>query len=184
MYISKQNKLDVIVCYIGKPYYRLNVDRMSYIFFLDVGDLNIATRRAHGNSKSATAHLFQYTLSSTIKKIDTLVAEMSGSKAYKHLIATNDGDDAPRNVAQCEYRRQKALKQQRITNDEIKNLILLSFDMSSYFKLLQIQPELLVILIHDQMIEQFSRLVRTTKETVPLFYDTTFSLGDIYVSVG
>ncbi|CAF3750100.1 unnamed protein product [Rotaria sp. Silwood1] len=43
---------------------------------------------------------------------------MSRSKAYKHLIATNDGDDAPRNVAQCQYRCQKYLKQRRIANDE------------------------------------------------------------------
>ena len=146
--------------------------------------MDIATQRAHGNSKLATAHLFRCTLSSTIKKIDTLVKDMSGSKAYKHLIATNDGDDAPRNVAQCEYRRQKFLKEQRITNDEITNLLLLSFDLNSYFKLLQIQPDLLVVLIHDKMIEHFSKMVLMTKETVPLFYDTTFSLGEIYVSVG
>ncbi len=147
--------------------------------------MDIATRRAHGNSKLATSHLFRFTLSSTIKKIDTLVSEMSGSKAYKHLVATtSDEDEAPRNVAQCEYRRQKFLKQQRITNDEIKNLILLSFDLNGYFKLLQIQPELLVVLVHDKMKEQFSKLVLVTKETVPLYYDTTFSLGEIYVSVG
>ncbi len=120
--------------------------------------MDIATRRAHGNSKLATSHLFRFTLSSTIKKIDTLVSEMSGSKAYKHLVAT--------------------------TNDEIKNLILLSFDLNGYFKLLQIQPELLVVLVHDKMKEQFSKLVLVTKETVPLYYDTTFSLGEIYVSVG
>jgi hypothetical protein len=128
--------------------------------------------------------MFNYTLSSTIKKIDTLVTEMSGSKAYKHLIATNEGDDAPRNVAQCQYRRQKFLQQQRITTDEIKNLVLLSFDLNGYFKLLQIQPELLVVLIHDQMKQLFSKLLLTTKETIPLYYDTTFSLGEVYVSVG
>jgi len=152
--------------------------------FLSLGNLDIATRRPHGNSKLTTSHLFQYTLSSTVKKIDTLVKNMSGSKAYKQLIATNDEDDAPRNVAQCQYRRQKFLKQQRITNDEIKNLLLLSLDLNGYFKLLQIQPELLVVLIHDQMKQQFSKLLLTTKETVPLYYDTTFSLGEIYVSVG
>jgi hypothetical protein len=146
--------------------------------------LDIATRRAHGNSKSTASHLFSCTLSSTIKKIDALVPNMSGSKAYKLLIATNDGDDAPRNVAQCQYRRQKFLKQQRITNDELKNLLLLSFDFNGFFKLLQIQPELLVVLIHDHMKEQFSKLLLMTNENVPLFYDTTFSLGEIYVSVG
>ncbi len=146
--------------------------------------MDIANRRSHGNSKLTTSHVFSCTLSSTIKNIDALVSTMSGSKAYKQLIATNDGEDAPRNVAQCQYRRQKFLQQQRISNDEIKNLILLSFDFKGYFKLLQIQPDLVVVLIHDHMKDQFSKLLLTTKETIPLFYDTTFSLGEVYVSVG
>ncbi|CAF3750052.1 unnamed protein product [Rotaria sp. Silwood1] len=33
------------------------------------------------------------------------------------------------------------------------------------------------------MTQQFSKLLRITKETVPVYYDTTFSLGEIYVSV-
>lgn len=147
------------------------------------GDLDVATRRPHGNSARTNAHLYQSTLASTITPIDTLVTTMSGTEAYKRLVATSSGKNTPRNVTQCHYRRQKYLNERRITNDEIRNLFILSYELNSYFKLFQVQPELLVVLIHDQMKEEFHRLMRTAKETIPLFYDTTFSLSDVYVSV-
>lgn len=143
----------------------------------------MATRRPHGNSTRSGAHLYQGTLSSTITTIDALVSKMSGTEAYKRLVATNSSENTPRNVTQCQYRRQKYLNKRRITNDEIRNLLLLSYELNSYFKLLQVQPELLAVLIHDQMKDEFNRLMRTAKETIPLFYDTTFSLSDVYVSV-
>jgi hypothetical protein len=149
------------------------------IFYL--GNLDIAMRRVHGNSKLTTSHLSNSTLLSTIRKIDTLVTEMSGSKAYKHLSTTNDD---PRDVAQCQYRCQKFLKQRKIKKDEIENLVRLLFDLNNYFNILQIQPELQVVLIHEQMKEEFSKLLLITKETIPLYYATMFSIGEIYVSVG
>jgi hypothetical protein len=109
---------------------------------------------------------------------------MPGAAAYKTLIATNGGEDAPRNSSQCEYRRQKFLKSQKITQDEMKNIILLSYELDGFYKSLQVQPHLLIILMHDQMKQQFSNLLKVSKEKIPLYYDTTFSLGEIYVSVG
>ncbi|CAF1614829.1 unnamed protein product, partial [Rotaria magnacalcarata] len=76
---------------------------------------------------------------------------MSGTTAYKALVATNGDVEAPRNAAQCQYRRQKYLKNQKITCDEIKNLILLSYELNGFYKLLQLQPETSIVLMHDQM---------------------------------
>jgi hypothetical protein len=109
---------------------------------------------------------------------------MPGDAAYKTLIATNGGEDAPRNSSQCRYRRQKFLKSQKITQDEMKNLILLSYELDGFYKSLQVQPHLIIILMHDQMKQQFSNLLKVSKEKIPLYYDTTFSLGEIFVSVG
>lgn len=145
--------------------------------------MGIAVRRPHGNSKSADSHVFQPSLSSTISTIDSLVTTMSGSKAYKQLVATNGGIEGPRNVAQCNYNRQKILQQQRITSDELLNVILLSYDLNTFYKLFQIQPDLLVVFIHDAMKDEFSKLVRAAEDTISLFYDTTFSLGDVFVSI-
>lgn len=150
---------------------------------LFLGDLQLATKLPHGNSKLNTAHSFQTTPASTIATIDTLVTRMSGAEAYKRLVATKSTNDSPRNVAQCHYRRRKYLEKQKITHDEIRNLLLLSYDLNTYFKLLQMQPELLVVLVHDQMKNEFIHLIQTTETTVPIFYDTTFSLADVFVSV-
>lgn len=148
-----------------------------------LGNLQLAAKCPHGNSKLNTAHSFQPTPSSTIATIDTLVTRMSGAEAYKRLVATNSTNNSPRNVAQCHYRRRKYLSNQKITHDEIRSLLLLSYDLNTYFKLLQMQPELLVVLIHDQMKDEFIHLLQTTETTIPIFYDTTFSLADVFVSV-
>ncbi|CAF3364813.1 unnamed protein product [Rotaria socialis] len=163
VFISKVNDLDVLVCYFGNFY--------------------IAEKRPHGSCRLENSHVFHHTPASTIAQIDELVSKMPGAAAYKILVATNGDVEAPRNAAQCQYRRQKYLKNQKITCDEIKNLILLSYELNGFYKLLQLQPETSIVLMHDQMKQQFANLLTKTKEIIPLYYDTTFSLGEIYVSI-
>ena len=71
----------------------------------------------------------------------------------------------------------------KISRDEIRNVILLSYELDGFYKLLQLQPETLFVLMHDQMKQQFVHLLAITKEIIPVYYDTTFSLGETYVSV-
>lgn len=130
------------------------------------------------------AHPFHRTTASTIERIDQLVSTMPGAAAYKTLVGANDREGAPRNAAQCQYQRQKRLKKQKITNDEIVNIILLLYELHRFYKLIQFQREVLIVLMHDQMKQQFSEVLLKTKQTVPLYFDTTFSLGEIYVSAG
>ncbi|CAF3380299.1 unnamed protein product [Rotaria socialis] len=136
VFISKVNDLDVLVCYFGNFY--------------------IAEKRPHGNCRLENSHVFHHTPASTIAQIDELVSKMPGAAAYKTLVATNGDVEAPRNAAQCQYRRQKYLKNQKITCDEIKNLILLSYELNGFYKLLQLQPETSIVLMHDQMKQQFA----------------------------
>ncbi|CAF4416340.1 unnamed protein product, partial [Rotaria magnacalcarata] len=143
----------------------------------------IAEKRPHGNCRLENSHVFHHTPASTIAQIDELVSKMPGTTAYKALVATNGDVEAPRNAAQCQYRRQKYLKNQKITCDEIKNLILLSYELNGFYKLLQLQPETSIVLMHDQMKQQFANLLTKTTEIIPPYYDTTFSLGEIYVSI-
>ncbi|CAF1596322.1 unnamed protein product [Rotaria sp. Silwood1] len=147
------------------------------------GNLDIATKHPHGNCKLMNAHVLHHTPESTIQQIDQLVSKMSGAAAYKTLVAANGGIDSPRNASQCNYRRQKYLNNQKISHDELSNVILLSYELNEFYKLLQLQPETLIILMHDQMKSQLLNLLRITKEIVPLYYETTFSLGEIYVSI-
>ncbi|CAF4937674.1 unnamed protein product [Rotaria sp. Silwood1] len=163
IYISITNDFDVLVSYHG--------------------NLDIATKHPHGNCKLMNAHVLHHTPQSTIQQIDQLVSKMSGAAAYKTLVAANGGIDSPRNASQCNYRRQKYLNNQKISHDELSNVILLSYELNEFYKLLQLQPETLIILMHDQMKSQLLNLLRITKEIVPLYYETTFFLGEIYVSI-
>ena len=108
---------------------------------------------------------------------------MSGAAVHKRMVAASGSANNQRNVAQCNYRREKFLNNQKITHDEITNVILLSYKLNDFYKLLQLQPETLIVLMHDQMKNHFLNLIKITKEIIPLCYDTTFTLGEIYVSV-
>ncbi len=137
----------------------------------------------HGNCKLKNAHIFHYTPVSTIEEVDELVTKMTGDAAYKTLVARNGVDGAPRNASQCQYRRQKFLNSQKICRDEIQSVTLLSYELHGFFKSFQIQPHLIIVLMHDQMKQEFLNLLKVSKQKIPLYYDTTFSLGDTYVSV-
>jgi hypothetical protein len=99
------------------------------------------------------------------------------------MISQPNENDEPRNAHQCNYRHQLFLKEQRISKDEIKNLILLSMELEDSMPLLQFQPEFVVMLLHKNMKIQFEKLLNITKERIHLYYDTTFNLGEVYVSV-
>ncbi|CAF0895920.1 unnamed protein product [Adineta steineri] len=163
VYISKTNVLDVLVHYHG--------------------NLDIATKHSHGNSQLINSHVHRNVPSSVVNEIDGLVTTMSGAAAYKTLSATIDKDGSPRNEYQCKYRRRKYLESQRISTDEILNIGLLGYELNGFFKFMLWQPQLVIVLMHDQMKKQFSSLLKLTEEIIPLYYDTTFSLGEVYVSI-
>lgn len=151
--------------------------------FRYLGNLDIANKHPHGNCKLQNPHVFQHTPAATIQKIDELVARMPGAAAYKTLVSSNGGIDAPRNSSQCHYRRKKYLSGSRISQDEISNVTFLSYELNRFFKMYLLQPQLLIVLMHEEAKQQFSNLLKVSKEEIPLYYDTTFSLGEIYVSV-
>ena len=63
------------------------------------------------------------------------------------------------------------------------NLHLLFYHLEGYISDIKTAPDLYVILGLKDIYEEFDRLLQfKTDDTVPLFYDTTFNLGDFYVS--
>ena len=75
---------------------------------------------------------------STIERIDQWVSTMPGATAYKTLVSASASEGVSRHAAQCQYRRQKQLKNQKISNDEIVNIILLSSELHGFYKLIQV----------------------------------------------
>ena len=110
VYIFEKNEFDVIVQYSGRLSEDYSIFLVHYIAAFRIcfpGNLDIATKRPHGNCKMDNAHLFHRTTASTIEQIDQLVSTMPGATAYKTLVGASSSESVSRHAAQCQYRRQK-----------------------------------------------------------------------------
>ncbi|CAF1560154.1 unnamed protein product, partial [Didymodactylos carnosus] len=162
IYVSNSNKYDVIVVYIGNK--------------------TIAKTGPHGNAKSAVAHGYRRTKPSIVTQIKNSVKSSTEANAYKTLVGTAV-TDPPRDVAQVRYYRQKFLQDQRVTYDEMLNLMILSNELKNYIRVLNFKPQLIVVFEHIEAEKLFAQLLTLTNELIPLYYDTTFEIGDYYVSI-
>lgn len=82
-----------------------------------------------------------------------------------------------RNTQKVERRRS------RITHDAYYNTLDISLQNPDFVRLFVLVPRLLVYILHKNLKEQLSDAVTYAKNsTVQLLYDTTFNLGDFYVS--
>ena len=71
----------------------------------------------------------------------------------------------------------------RLTHDAIYNLHELAYDLNGYVKLITTYPDLVVICGLDKLIEELDFTLQMDSERPQLLsYDTTFQLGDFYLS--
>lgn len=93
---------------------------------------------------------------------------------------------APRNCEQIRNTMKVQRNRQRLSRDALYNLHEFAYD-SNFIHHIVTFPDLSVICYHKELIDAFnSRLSSTVngaKPTVSVTYDTTFNLGDFYVSV-
>lgn len=88
-----------------------------------------------------------------------------------------------RNVKLVEHIVRKLNEQKRISKNDIYNLVLLAYHMEGYIH--EVFPDLTTVIALPAMIALVNQLrAVTTEDVVPFifFYDTTFKLGDLYVS--
>ena len=68
-------------------------------------------------------------------------------------------------------------------HDSLYNLHELVYHLESYIHEIKTVPDLQVIVGYTDIFEEFDRLLQLkTSDPIPLYYDTTFCLGDFYVS--
>ena len=89
----------------------------------------------------------------------------------------------PRNPRQVKNAQAQARKGKRHTQNDLFNLVELTYDIQDYTHRMFLVPELGVVLGHRAMLQEF-RAVLCTKGQQPqlVSYDTTYNLGDFYVS--
>ena len=75
-------------------------------------------------------------------------------------------------------------EQKRISKDDIYNLVVLAYHMEGYIHEVTVFPDFTAVIALPEMISLVNQLFNVTTADVPFifFYDTTFKLGNFYVS--
>ena len=126
---------------------------------------------------------------SVLKDLTTECTRSTTSKVYKSAITNLPPTShisvlQPRNSKQVENIRMKQLQNQRISHDGLYHLHELAIDMPDLIHEIKTHPDLVCICGQKAMLQELDRVLLLDSPIPQLLsYDTTFQLGDFYVSV-
>ena len=127
------------------------------------------------------------TMPSVLRAVEKDVQAKSSHIVYKEKVVEqtnqNEATSKPRNLKQVQNLRERVKNQMRITKDAIINIHGLAHDDPSYIHLIQTWPDLLVVFGLRETIDQTLNLIKLGDEALYFTYDTTFTLGDFYLSI-
>ena len=152
-----------------------------------LGSHALSTIRSHGNSKDSTS-IFIPTKPSVKLNLETKIETnslKSSHKIYKEEIVkpVESVLDQPRNTRQVRYLRQKVADEDRISKDAIINIHAMAYEDSTFVHSIVTYPDLIVCCGLKEVMEEL-KIVLDSAEACQqqLSYDTTFSVGEFYVS--
>ena len=129
------------------------------------------------------------TCPSVLNELETKCSTSTTSKVYKSSIANLPPVShipvlQPRNSKQVENVRVKYLYSQRISHDALYNLHELAIDMPDFIHEIKTHPDLVCICGQKAMFQELDRVLLLDSPSPQLLtYDTTFQLGDFYISI-
>lgn len=89
----------------------------------------------------------------------------------------------PRNLKQIQNHQAMKKSKEKLGKDDIYNLIQLAYHLEGFVAEITVFPDLLTIFALPEIVNTFVELLQSNANTpVCLVYDTTFNLGDFYVS--
>ncbi|XP_078495172.1 uncharacterized protein LOC144749981 [Ciona intestinalis] len=159
-----------------------------------IGDETIHKDSTHGNAKTNTG-LFFSTSKRAMDNIAKKVKIEPAKKAYaeyqiemsKIADQTRLPTDRPRNRKQCANVKYIQNRDALLTNDEIFSTYELMTQTGSFIRKFLIGPDLVVHIAEPEMIKLTSDIIKVSAQHKDLkqviSYDTTFCMGDFYVSV-
>ena len=155
------------------------------------GDETLYNPRPHGNSKDPNAPEWNRTAPSAQNRI---VAEAESgnstpSNIYIQLVSENtdssrQGVSNPRNREQVRNYVKKVRNSKRLCRDDLASLYLMGNQMENFVHELSLIPQLECIIGLDEIFNEFNDMLTVQSDECVLIvaYDTTFQLGDFYVS--
>ena len=154
-----------------------------------VGDESKYVPRPHGNQKDQRHGDYRRTLPSVLRHIEsnstaqpmTMYREMT---TKTKTTGPYQGVANPRNTGQIRNVTKTVRKKNRISHDQLYNVIQLGYHLQDFLKELTIFPDLCCIVAVDDILNDFNKaLIVKSDEPLLVSYDTTFDLGDFFVSV-
>lgn len=154
-----------------------------------LGDESIAIDFQHGNCKGDKSRDFRRTCPSvlanltSIQDIPSNIYKNAISKPPKNCPPAQQPAYMPRDLRQVKNVQYNQRQKSRLTHDAIYNLHELAYDLNGFVKLITTYPDLVVICGLDKLIKELDLILQMGSERPQLLsYDTTFQLGDFYLS--
>ena len=156
-------------------------DEVCIVHYL--GDATVSEPSPHGNSKKTQP--FFRTKPSVLHDLEKKTEVEKAHKVYKNLVCENTtGHDAvskPRNLKQLHNIRATKQEEIRLSRDAIYSTHEIAYE-GDFVHYLSTYPDLCVVAGEKEMIEELNSVVKMKDENFLMSYDTTFCLGEFYVS--
>lgn len=164
-----------------QAYFSLDDDKSHLVLVHYIGNEQIAVQYPHGNAKNTT-NSFYRTPPSVLRKLST--STDLPSNTYKEAVSTcKKPEMAPRNSRQITNLQCKERQKYRLSHDALYNLHELAYDLNGFVKVVKTFPDLVVVCGLDTMAREMNNVLQMKSSNPQLLsYDTTFQLGDFYVS--
>ena len=149
-----------------------------------LGNEAVAMDFAHGNSSKATKNYVR-TQPAILKKIKESSGSGTARKVYQTLIEEGNPSSStsvPRDQEQVRNALKASRRKFRLSRDALYNLHEIAYD-TDFVRHITSHPDLTLVMWMDETIQVFRDTLRKTNCVQRLSYDTTFCLGDFYVSV-
>ena len=148
-----------------------------------LGDEATAVDYPHGNAKSLTA-AHQRTAPSVLQSLKENIHSLA-SEVYKKKVT---GGLMPghsmlilRNIKQVTNAQYNSRQMMRLTKDAMYNLCEIAYKAPHFVKRIATFPDVQVICMDNWMAAEFNKLLQECSPSM-MTYDTTFQLGNFYVS--
>nr|XP_034316005.1 uncharacterized protein LOC117685662 [Crassostrea gigas] len=150
------------------------------------GDDKVYVRLPHGNRKANEEEYLRTTktvlneLKKTRSKPMTVYRNLSSKP---NIEGDHHGILNPRNLRQVINHQALSREKGKLSKDDIYNLIQLAHHLDGFVAEITVYPDLLTIFALPEIMDTFIELLQSNADSpICLVYDTTFNLGDFYVS--
>ena len=160
---------------------------LYYVRYL--GDRNLSKGFCHQNSKTTAKQRVDFARTNPKVLAEIRKAKGNPLEIYGQMTNKKEGDceEHAINTVRDEEQVTNALKiqrrQKRMTHDGLFNLVGLELDLGCFISFFQVLPQVVVMGYHADLKEILEKLI--DRDDLPyqlLTYDTTFKLGDFYLS--